>query len=374
MLSNPIASLYIHFPFCEARCHYCDFYSIGSDRTQSGDPARFEKALHQEAKLVLDSIAPELETVFLGGGTPSMTKANSIDQALRPLWQKTKITSNTEWTMEANPSSLSLPALRDYRQLGLNRISIGIQALQEEHLKLLGRIHSQKQALQALEWTLQADFDNVSVDLLCGIPNQTERELEETLEMLLQFPLSHLSCYLLTLPKHHRLYPQLPKEEEQLSHLLFVHHWMLNKGFEHYEISNFALPGKRARHNLNYWKGQSYLGLGPSAHSYQAQTRQRWKNFSSLHQYSRELEQGHRPIEWTESLSAEQMELEKWMLALRLDEGFPADWLKTPAQKELVKQLKTQGLLEAHPQTASQWRLTAKGFPLSEQIIRSFAC
>lgn len=373
MLSSPqiMQSLYVHFPFCEAKCHYCDFYSIGRERTKDGDADRFEVALMQEAAQSAHLLSPELDTVFFGGGTPSMTAYDSMARALEPLWKKTEITPQTEWTMEANPSSITLEAFRSYRKFGVNRVSMGVQAMRPDLLQMLGRVHSREAAIRALEAVFEAGFENVSVDLLCGVPGQAEKDIEEALTTLTHFPITHLSCYLLTLPPHHKMFPQLPHEDTQLAHLLFIHDWMTQQGFEHYEISNYSKPGKPARHNLNYWKGHSYLGLGPSAHSFNATSTQRWKNVSSLHKYAELLKQGQSPIEWTETLTPQQIELEKWMLALRLNEGFPRSWLTSSNQKARAEIFEAKGLLESHPEQPQRMRLTAKGFALSDSIIRS---
>ena len=364
-------SLYVHFPFCETKCHYCDFYSLGRERTRPGDADQFEQALRIEVTQSLPLISSELDTVFFGGGTPSMTSYDSMSRALEPLWKKTSITAQTEWTMEANPSSIDLSSFKSFRSYGINRVSMGVQAMQPQFLKTLGRAHSKEQAIKALETVFEAGFDNVSVDLLCGVPEQSEIHLEESLKALTQFPITHLSCYLLTLAPHHRMFSALPNEDTQLSHLLFVHDWLTREGFEHYEISNFAKPGKKAQHNLRYWKGQSYLGLGPSAHSFNSITSQRWKNVSSLHKYASLLNQGQGVVEWTETLTFKQLELEKWMLALRLDEGFPRSWLTTSLQQERVKLFKSKGFLEQHPALPENYRLTPTGFALSDQVIAS---
>jgi len=366
-------SLYVHFPFCESKCHYCDFYSLGRERTREGDAPKFEEALRREAERLSDRLAPELDTIFFGGGTPSMTPAESMRRALSPLRLDQRVTDRTEWTMEANPSSVTLDSLREYRAFGVNRISMGVQAMRPDLLKNLGRVHSREAALVALENIFKAGFTNVSVDLLCGVPNQGLEDIDEAMRTLTQFPITHLSCYLLTLPPHHRMYKDLPNEDQQLEHLLFIDRWMTAQGFSHYEISNFARPGKQARHNLNYWKGESYLGLGPSAHSFSAQAKQRWKNVSSLHKYAALLTQGQSPIEWTETLTPEQEDLERWMLALRLDEGFPTDWLATSGQRAKAEAFRLQGLMEAHPAAPGRQRLTPRGFALSDQIISSLA-
>ncbi len=365
-------SLYVHFPFCEAKCHYCDFYSIGRERTREGDPGRFEFSLLAESRLQAPLLAPKLQTIFFGGGTPSMTPPESAARALEPVLAG-RVDAGTEWTMEANPSSIHAENMRGYRSLGVNRVSMGVQAMREDLLSMLGRVHSRDAVLRALDTVFGAGFDNVSVDLLCGVPGQRLEDLEEAMIALTSFPVTHLSCYLLTLPKHHRMAKDLPDEDEQLRHLLFIDEFMSSRGFEHYEISNFAKPGRRARHNLAYWKGESYLGLGPSAHSFDARTGKRWKNVSSLHKYASLLGKDESPVEWTETLTDEQRGLERWMLALRLDEGFPESWLETPAQRSKAATLREQGLLAENPRRAGHLRLTPRGFAVSDQVIATLA-
>lgn len=362
-------SLYVHFPFCESKCHYCDFYSIGREKTGARDADVFEDALKTECGLWADTLALQIDTIFLGGGTPSMTPPESMARALAPLALEQRIHTQTEFTMEANPSSVSRETLAGYRALGVNRVSMGVQALNDELLLKLGRVHSRTAALKALDTLFNSGLENVSVDLLCGVPGQSLDELERALATLTQYPITHLSCYLLTLPKSHRMHKDLPDENVQLEHLLLIDRWMRAQGFHHYEISNFCKPGREARHNLAYWTHHAYLGLGPSAHSFFKQNR--WKNINSLHGYARRLAQGEKPIEWTESLSPEQENLEKWLLALRLSEGFPRDWLETPLQRSRAQQLEKEGLLELHPHHLSRFRLTPKGFALSDAVIQA---
>ncbi len=373
-------SLYVHFPFCESKCHYCDFYSIGAERTGESDPATFEGALFREATRMADRLGPSsgagarpLESIFFGGGTPSMTPPESMRRALATLELEKRVDSATEWTMEANPSSVDQARLEEYRRFGVNRISMGVQALRPDLLTMLGRVHSREAAFQALDAIFAAGFTNVSVDLLCGVPGQSVADVEKAMEELLAYPITHLSCYLLTLPKTHRMFKDLPNEDEQLEHLLAIDRTMVAQGFEHYEISNFARPGHRARHNLAYWTGKSYLALGPSAHSYDAERGERWKNFSSLHKYAKLLAQGESVIEWTETLTAEQREMEKWLLALRLEEGFERTWLDNTRRQSRAQELEREGLLEKHPSLPNRIRLTPKGFALSDQIIATLA-
>jgi oxygen-independent coproporphyrinogen-3 oxidase len=364
-------SLYLHFPFCEARCHYCDFYALALTRTNDEERARHTSTLKKELSLRANFLDHTLDTIFCGGGTPSLTPIEQMESLFAPLITD-KLTPTTEWTLEANPSSVSKPHFERLLKLGVNRISMGVQAFDDELLKILGRVHSKTKAIESLETLFESGFTNVSVDLLCGIPGQSLAQLELAMQTLTRFPIKHLSCYLLTLPPHHPMYKDLPNEETQLEHLLFIDKFMTHAGFEHYEISNFARPGFEAKHNLAYWKGLSYLGLGPSAHSYDSETQTRFKNVSSLKKYFEALDKDQAPLEWSETLNQEQLALERWMLSLRLSEGFPDEWLSI-AQTQKSKILISKGLLEPHPLQRTRLRLTPRGLALSDQVIKELA-
>ena len=222
----------------------------------------------------------------------------------------------------------------------------------------------------------EAGFTNVSVDLLCGVPGQSLDILEEALAKLTAFPITHLSSYLLTLPKSHRMHRELPDEDEQLRHLALIDRWMTSRGFRHYEISNFAQPGFEARHNLAYWKGEPYLALGPSGHSFDpiaGATGQRWKNVSSLHAWATRIARGEKPVEWTEALTEEQKAIERWMLALRLDEGFPETWLDTERRRSKAESFLRAGWMERHPGSPGRLRLTPAGMPISDALVGELA-
>jgi len=368
-------SLYAHFPFCESRCHSCDFYEIGRDRVGAAadfEADRFAKALRSECEHWADRLDDQIDTVFFGGGTPTLTPPETMRWAIEPLHLQSRLAPDYEWTMEANPSSISLERMRAYRDMGINRVSMGVQSLQDGTLKRLGRVHDRRQALGALATLFDAGFTNVSTDLICGVPGSAISDLEASLEALAQFPITHLSCYLLTLPPHHAMYRDLPDEDEQLRQLLWVDEWLVAKGFEHYEISNFARGGssRRARHNLVYWTGGPYLGLGPSAHSFGGG--KRWKNVSSLRKYAELLGNGSAPTEQVEEVSPEQKRLERWLLSVRLADGFPSDWVDTASLRPKADRLLAEGLL-APATPAGRLRLTPKGFALSDSIVRYLA-
>ncbi len=337
----------------------------------------FEKAILSEIGLRGDrgDFAQTLETLFLGGGTPSMTPPESMERIFSELFRFTSLGREYEWSMEANPSSITLDRFKAYRSLGINRISMGVQSLRSDHLLKLGRVHDENEALRALESVFESGFTNVSTDLLCGVPGQTLDDLDAHIRGLTAFPLTHLSIYLLTLTPGHPMYRDLPEEEEQLRHLEFIHEKMTGLGFEHYEISNFAKPGHRARHNLVYWSGGSYLGLGPSAHSFARNERTRFRNPNSLHRWSTPLlsTPPGLPVEEREELTPEQLDLEKWMLAIRLEEGFPGEWIDSDSRRNKVEMLVREGLLEPHPGRRDRIRATPRGFALSDALVRELS-
>lgn len=314
-------SLYVHLPFCETRCHYCDFYSIAESKATAPMKKNLAEAIEQEATLQEIYLAPEIQTVFLGGGTPSMTPAASIEKMLSPIFRTHSLASDAEWTIEVNPSSVSKSELRQYRAMGINRISMGVQSMNDDHLRWLGRVHSRKGALSSLEKILE-EFENVSVDFLCGIPGQTVEDIHHGLATITQFPIQHLSCYILTLGKQHRLAKSLPSDDVQLEHYLAVQAFLSERGFEQYEISNFCHPNQESQHNLRYWNRKPVIGFGPSAHSFDGKIR--WKNLSSLKQYAQSLASQKLPIEWSEALTEEQEKIEEWMLGLRLTRESPS--------------------------------------------------
>ncbi len=372
-------SLYVHFPFCEAKCHYCDFYSLGREKTKAGDALKFSTALKQEANLRLmegqrEGWIPEgWDTIFFGGGTPSMTPPAEMREALGAFFEAVPPAAGCEWTMEANPSSVTAAHFREYRAMGINRVSMGVQSLSDHHLERLGRVHSHDDVYRALDTVFSAGFENVSVDLLCGVPGQTLAELEAAMARLTSFPITHLSCYLLTLPKHHRMAKDLPSEDAQLEHYLLVSQYMRSRRFEHYEISNFARPGSRARHNLAYWRGEGYLGLGPSAHSYFPHAETRVKNRSSLHGYFDQLVKSSAlAVESSERLNDSQVEMERWMLGLRLAEGIPTQWVESSdSRRAKRREFERAGWMEPHPSDETRVRLTTRGFVLMDQIVAS---
>jgi len=366
-MTNTVCSVYIHIPYCKKKCHYCDFYSTLSTNT-SEDFKKLTADLSLEGKIYNAHYPNKLDSVYIGGGTPSLLSCEDIESIINCDFFPPRL-EKTEITIEANPSSITKEKLRFYKKLGINRISLGVQSLQNTHLLTLGRIHNNNESFRALELCFGAGIKNVSVDLICGIPGQNTKDFEADVTKLVSLPVRHISCYLLTLKKNNALFSKLPRDAVQLEHLLAASDIIRSYGFNHYEISNYAKPGFESKHNLNYWTLKSYLGLGPSAHSYFVWEKRRFKNYSSVKKYHDLISRHQSPTEWSETLNPTQENLEKWMLTLRLSSGFPRAWLVSNKQKENAEKFITAGLIEPHPQTTLNLKLTARGMFVSDSII-----
>ncbi|MBI3556505.1 MAG: radical SAM family heme chaperone HemW [Deltaproteobacteria bacterium] len=371
---EPVSSIYVHFPFCEAKCHYCDFFSLPAAQIKSAERARIYSAIDSELTFFRSQLSTSLKTIFLGGGTPSLVPVDVI----RSLMDKLGHAPDTEITMEANPSSIDLNAAHAWRSAGINRISMGTQALNDDRLAWLGRVHTKSEVFEALETLFQAGFERVNTDYIVGVPGQTVVMIESELnELLSRFPhIQHISAYLLTLKPSNPKFDQLPCEDEQLAHLRSVSAVLKNFGFDQYEISNFARKGARALHNENYWLGGGYLGIGPSAHSYCPIRRIRTKNWASLGKYCDLIEQGTAPVEWTETLTLEQERLEYLMLRLRRSAGVNFQEYRARFHRDLYAEQKTwidlwqtKGLCTV----GDSLKLTADGFFLSDQILNNLS-
>lgn len=368
--TQQFANYYFHTPYCETKCHYCDFFSLPEDRSPESERARIYSAILNELKSYASVVGPKVDTIFFGGGTPSLAPLETMQSFVEQL----PVESGSEVTMEANPSSIAPERARAWRALGINRISMGTQALNDERLKWLGRVHDKSEIFQALDALFEAGFKNVSIDYIVGVPDQTQKLISEELnEVLGRFPLiRHVSAYLLTLKPSNPKHKQLPSDDEQLAHLRAVRDALLEQGFEQYEISNFARPDSRARHNENYWLGGSYLGIGPSAHSFWDKQQRRTKNWASLGKYEELINQGQKPVEWEESLTIEQMRLEYIMLRLRRSAGIDLKEYQSLFGRDLLSDNRSwvdfclnRGLCLL----SDRLQLTADGYFLSDQII-----
>lgn len=336
--------LYVHVPFCKQKCAYCDFFS----RTDLRKVHTWLESLLKEADLS-KNLLPPFDTLYLGGGTPSVLNTPELERLLQGLSKAFDCASPREITIEANPDDLSAPRLAAYRSLGIDRISLGVQSLDDETLRLLGRRHSAKAALKAIEDLLEAGFSSVSVDLMYGIPGQTDHTWVDTLKKVVSLEPHHMSCYQLTLNNGTPLDGlvrqgalQLPDNDALAELFLLTSHTLESHGYIHYEVSNFALPGHASRHNSKYWSRTPYLGLGPAAHSFVPPLR--WWNPKSIDTYCNKLSAGKHPYEEREALSREQARMEMLFLGLRSLEGVRLeDVLHSSTCEDVVAELEASG-------------------------------
>ena len=289
-----MAGIYIHIPFCKRRCIYCDFFST----TQSEKKSTYIHALCQELDMRKDYLEGEdIETIYLGGGTPSQLTQKELEEIFSSLYNIYKVKEDAEITLEANPDDLTPEYIHMLRTLPINRISMGIQTFQEETLKLLHRRHTAQQAIEAVQHCREAGFLNISIDLMYGLPGETLETWKEDLQQAIALHPEHISAYHLIYEEGTALWKlreqnQVEEADEDLSVTLFktLIEELTHAGYEHYEISNFCLPGLHSRHNSSYWTGKKYLGCGPSAHSFNGTSRQ-W-NVASLDKYIQSIQQG----------------------------------------------------------------------------------
>jgi oxygen-independent coproporphyrinogen-3 oxidase len=317
-----MAGIYIHIPFCKQACHYCNFHFSTSMKLKNG----FLQALLNEISLQNNFLpADVVETIYFGGGTPSLLSGNEIKTILDTINTNFSVATDAEITLEANPDDITDEKLDAWKQASVNRMSIGIQSFFETDLKWMNRTHSAQQAEQSIKMVREAGFANLTIDLIFGTPTMTDKNWLHNVEKAIALNVPHLSCYSLTVEPKTPLDSMINKKtvgginsEDQARQFLLLIEWLTAAGYEQYEISNYSLPGKRSRHNSSYWQGKNYLGLGPSAHSFNGSSRQ-W-NISNNALYIQSLEKDIIPFE-VEILTTTQ-KLNEWiMTALRTKEG-----------------------------------------------------
>jgi oxygen-independent coproporphyrinogen-3 oxidase len=321
-----MAALYLHIPFCERKCSYCDFYSIES--LKYIEP--FVVSLRKEIELRRTSATDvPITSIFFGGGTPSLLHPTHIDTLLADLHRGWNIASDAEITMECNPGTVSLASLQGYRAAGVNRLSFGVQSFHQDELAFLQRIHSAEDAAEAMRLARQAGFSNVNMDVMFALPNQSIESFATSLQRLLELHPDHVSAYSLIFEHGTPLYSQLKKglvtpqaEEVDAAMYALAMTKLTNAGYRQYEVSNFAKSGKECRHNLTYWHAEDHWSFGPSAHGRLGTTR--YCNQRSLTAWSKSIEQGRLPQATVETLSPQQQLEEFVFLHLRSD-GLPID-------------------------------------------------
>jgi oxygen-independent coproporphyrinogen-3 oxidase len=393
--TGPLA-LYVHIPFCETKCPYCDFNTYAG--IESLIPS-YVAALNNEISVWSDLLGgPAVDTVFFGGGTPSYLPAERIASIIGAIRGGFDVASDVEVTLESNPGDFKESKLTAYLEAGVNRLSIGVQSLDDRLLEMLGRRHSADQAVEAYTLALDAGFDNVNVDLMYGLPHQTLAEWQATLDGVAELRPAHISMYCLTLEEGTVMEQQVrsgqvPDPDPDLAADMYVmaQESMAPLGYRHYEISNWAQPDCECRHNLAYWRNLSYLGVGPGAHSYLDSFR--FWNLKSPREYVRLLQEGSTSIMSVDTLSAEvlgdvpvvesvedidaRLEMaETLMMGLRLDTGITVDDFArrfgvTPSQAygETIEELSSIGLLEG---VNGRLRLTPRGRLFGNEVFSRF--
>jgi oxygen-independent coproporphyrinogen-3 oxidase len=375
-----LAGLYVHVPFCVRRCSYCDFYFVTTRR----DTGVFVRALETEIEAYgreFGSIEP-VETLYFGGGTPSLLPLEGVARVVAAVEKHFDTSALAEVTLEMNPEDAAPDYLRGLKALGVTRLSLGVQSFFDEDLRFMNRVHDAITAVRAVEAVADV-FDDFSVDLIFGRPEQPFEYWGANLEKAVGLGVPHLSCYSLTVEKKTPLGKQVarglvvPEGDETLrARFLFTHDYLTARGFSHYEVSSFARPGHRSRHNSTYWRHANYLGFGPSAHSFWKKTRSlahRWSNVRHLGHYQALL-QGHElPLEAREEVGPDALADEAVLLGLRrLDEGLDLAALARDYGVDLlvekhaeVAALEGAGLLTAEP---GRVRLTPEGATVADAV------
>lgn len=368
-----MAGIYLHIPFCKQACHYCDFhFSTNTSRMSEMVNALESEITHRKGYLHNEKV----ETIYFGGGTPSLLHAKEINRLLSTINREFTVSPNAEVTLEANPDDLDLQILTDIAAAGVNRLSIGVQSFDDNVLKFLNRAHNGRSAVQAVRDARAAGFRNISIDLIYAITNQTEYEWKETLREALALSPEHISSYCLTIEERTVFGNWLKKgriqstpDEHAAAHFEILIEELKGAGFEQYEVSNFARPGFQSKHNSSYWKNQIYLGVGPSAHSFNGMTRQ--FNVANNHEYLKKLASGEPHYE-VEQLSREDQINEHLLTGLRTIWGCNLAYLKNTFgydlmahQEQRILALITNGLAEQHGDVV---RLTQKGFFVADKI------
>ena len=312
----------MHIPFCKQACNYCNFHFTTSLRYK----AELVQALTKEISLQKGFLeGEEVETIYFGGGTPSLLTPKELEQLLQTIYKEFNVTPGAEITLEANPDDITAEKLSAWKGEGINRLSIGIQSFFEDELRWMHRAHNAGQAEECIELSLAAGFQNFSIDLIYGSPLLTDDLWQQNVQKAVGYGITHLSCYALTVeektPLHKLIHTQQKQPvdaDKQARQALLLMQWLKAAGYEHYEVSNFAQPGYRSRHNSAYWQGKKYLGLGPSAHSYNG--RYRMWNKPNNPVYIRSINNGILPQEREELTATEQLN-ELIMIRLRTAEG-----------------------------------------------------
>ncbi len=366
--------IYVHIPFCASKCAYCDFYSISGREHLMPDYQDALLAHINESSHAIKNY--EVDSIYFGGGTPSFYGADRITEVFDALKLNGNVRMDAEVTVECNPDSMSLASLKQLRQNGVNRLSIGIQASDNDLLKLIGRRHNFQQAVNAVHDARRAGFDNISVDLMYGLPSQRKSDWADTLARIVELHPEHISCYGLKLEPGTRMYKDyngsaiMPDDDEQADMYSYAAEMLQRYGYLHYEVSNFCAPGFQSKHNLKYWNLDDYMGFGPGAHSCVGNLR--YSYVRDLKQYITGVFKNLSIVDEYKNIDPLERAVEYVMLAMRTSQGISendyrvrcqCDW--RPIEKTL-RAFKSKGWAE---QTGDRWHFTVPGFLISNQLI-----
>lgn len=374
-----MSGLYIHIPFCRRKCPYCDFFSVSG-----AVPAEYVQLLcrHLELAAACGNLRGPFRSIFFGGGTPSLLAPAQVARVLERAAALFGIDSAAEISLEANPGTVTEKSLRGYRSAGINRISLGVQSLNDGQLARLGRIHSAREARLACSLARRAGFDNLSLDMMFALPGQHADELRSELQAYLELSPEHLSCYGLTVeegtPFSHRHRAgglTLPDEEAYAELFLLLHRELEAAGYLHYEIANYALPGRVCHHNLNYWRRGEYLGIGAGAHGFLAAGwGARHAVAADLDEYRRRLLSGENPAELIESFGPDGALAETVYLGLRTAEGVTDSDLRARfgvgLEEAFSRAVRRCG--EKLLRTDGRWRFSVEGWLVYDHLISDF--
>lgn len=331
-----MAGIYFHIPFCKTRCSYCDFYST----TDKNKVPELIKAEIKEIELRSNYLSNEtIETIYFGGGTPSLISQGNIEKLINTIYKNFKVEANPEITIEVNPDDINSTKIKSYANIGVNRISVGLQSFNNDILSFINRRHDVAKSINAIEIIKNAGFKNISVDLIYGIPNLSIKDWENTIDKTLGLNIQHISAYHLSYEKGTKIHAQLLKKEiNQISDVeSFAQYKLLCRklkkhNFEHYEISNFSLKNLESKHNSAYWQNKKYLGIGPSAHSFDGNSRQ-W-NIKSLNKYIESINSEKKYFS-QEFLTENQKYNEFILTHLRTNKGLTINYLKLCFNKNI---------------------------------------
>ncbi len=374
-MDKPRLGVYLHIPFCASKCGYCDFYSLAGCEKQM--PLYQRALLEHLAESAAGIRRYEVDSIYFGGGTPSYYGAERILELFDMLKLNGNVRMDTEVTVECNPDSMEFKDLLQLREEGVNRLSIGVQATDDDLLRVIGRRHNWPQAQAAYLRARKAGFDNISIDLMYGLPSQTRRDWAETLAKIVELHPEHISCYALKLEEGTPMYreylgsPLIPDEDEQADMYSYAAQMLERYGYAQYEISNFAAPGFESRHNMKYWRLDDYMGFGPGAHS--SVGRLRYSFVKDMKQYIYGITRKVSVIDEYEELDTLERSVEYLMLGMRTNRGVEEQEYRARCRSDwkpivrVLRAFREKGW--AVEEADGRWHFTVSGFLLSNQLI-----